>query len=97
MTRTNQAGLMPERASRPKDPVGLGWVGPTIRMGHARRPVRTEQARDLDGASELDDPNKLSCVGLKDTSFRKINLNFFCKKWILDFELDQNIWTRFKS
>jgi len=31
-------------------------------------------------------------VGPKDTSFRKFNMNFFYKKWILDFELDLNIW-----
>jgi len=40
---------------------------------------------------------KLYRVGLKDTSFIKFNLNFFYNKWILDFELDPNIWTRFKS
>jgi len=27
-----------------------------------------------------------------DTSFRKFNLNLFYEKWILDFELDPNIW-----
>jgi len=65
---------MLERASEPKDPSGLGLVDPTIRTGRARRPIGTEQARDPDGPSELDDPNKLSCVGLKDTSFRKFNI-----------------------
>jgi len=35
--------------------------------------------------------------GLNDTSFKKFNLNFFYKKWILDFELDPNIWIGFKS
>jgi len=76
---------MPELASRSKDPNGFGRVGPTIRTGRARRPVQTEQARDPDGPRELDDPKRLSCVCLKDTSFRKLNLNFFYKKWILDF------------
>jgi len=27
-----------------------------------------------------------------DTSFRKFNLNLFYEKWILDFELNPNIW-----
>jgi len=27
-----------------------------------------------------------------DTSFRKFNLNLFYEKWILDFEIDSNIW-----
>jgi len=36
-------------------------------------------------------------LGLNDTSFKKINLNLFYKKWILDFELDLNIWIGFKS
>jgi len=40
---------------------------------------------------------KLYCVGLKNTNFRKLNINFYCKKWILDFELDQNIYNKFKS
>jgi len=31
-------------------------------------------------------------VGHMDTSFRKFNLNLFYEKWILDFELDPNIW-----
>jgi len=31
-------------------------------------------------------------VGLMDKSFRKFNLNLFYEKWILDFELDTNIW-----
>jgi len=41
--------------------------------------------------SRLDDPYRLSRVDLKDTSFKKFNLNFFYKKMILDFELDLNI------
>ena len=44
----------------------------------------------------LDDLYELSHVGLNDTSFKKFNLNFFYKKWILDFELDPNIWIGFK-
>jgi len=40
---------------------------------------------------------ELSHVGLSDTSFKKFNLNFFYKKWILDFELDPTIWIGFKS
>jgi len=44
-----------------------------------------------------DDLYELNHVGLNDTSFKKINLNFFYKKWILDFELDPNIWIGFKS
>ena len=44
-----------------------------------------------------DDLYGLSHVGLKDSSFRKFNLNFFYSKWILNFELDPNIWTGFKS
>jgi len=43
-----------------------------------------------------DDLYELSHVGLNDTSFKKFNLNFFYKKWILDFELDPNIWIGFK-
>jgi len=31
-------------------------------------------------------------VGSVDKSFRKFNLNLFYEKWILDFELDPNIW-----
>jgi len=41
-------------------------------------------------------PNKKSVkfygVDPMDTSFRKFNLNLFYEKWILDFELDPNIW-----
>jgi len=35
---------------------------------------------DPDKLSLSDDPNRLSRVGIKDTSFIKINLNFFSKK-----------------
>jgi len=52
---------------------------------------------DPDEPSELDNPDRLSGVGLKDTICRKFNLNFVYKKWILDFELDVNIWIEFKS
>jgi len=38
-----------------------------------------------------DDLYELSHVDLNDISFKKFNLNFFYKKWILDFELDPNI------
>jgi len=58
----------------------LGRTDLTIQASRARQPVRTEQARDLDGPCELDDPDRLSGVGLKDISFRKFNLNFFYKK-----------------
>jgi len=35
---------------------------------------------DPDGPSGRDDLDKLSRNVLKDTNFRKFNLNFFCKK-----------------
>jgi len=35
---------------------------------------------------------KFNGVGPKNTSFRKFNLNFFYKKYILDFEPGPNIW-----
>jgi len=35
---------------------------------------------DPDGSSGPDNPDRLSRVDLKDTSFRKFNLNFFYKK-----------------
>jgi len=44
-----------------------------------------------------DDLYELSHVGLNDTSLKKISFKFFYKKWILDFELDPNIWIGFKS
>ena len=93
MNRMDRAGLMLERARRAQRLGWDGWVGMTIQMDR----IQTKQARDLDGPNELDDLDKLSCVGLKDTSFRKFNLNLFYRKWILDFELDPNIWTGFKS
>jgi len=40
---------------------------------------------------------KFNYVGPKDTSLIKFNLNFFYKKWILNFELDSNIGSKFKS
>jgi len=44
------------------------------------------------GQVELDKKSiKSDGVGPKDISFRKFNLIFFYKKWILDFELDPNI------
>jgi len=94
--QTGQARC-PNRPCKPKDPNGLGQAGSIIWTSRARRPVRIEQARDPNGPSEFDDPNRLSCVGLKDTSFIKFNLNFFYEKWILDLELDPNIWTEFNS
>jgi len=42
-THTDEAGLILERANGPKDSDGLGWVGPTIWTGRARRPVRTKK------------------------------------------------------
>jgi len=51
----------------------------------------------LVGFAKLTALAKLYCVDLKDTSFRKFNLNFFYKKWILNFEFDPNVWMRFKS
>jgi len=41
--------------------------------------------------------DKFDSVDPRDTHFKKINLNFFYKKWILDFELNPNIGSRFKS
>jgi len=38
---------------------------------------------------------KLDGVDPKDTRFRNFNLNFFYKKWILEFELDPNNGYRF--
>jgi len=34
---------------------------------------------------------KFDGVSSMDTNFKKINLNLFYEKWILDFELDPNI------
>jgi len=93
MNRMDRPGLMLERARRAQRLGWACWVGLTIQTSR----IRTKQARDLDWPIELDDPNTLSCVGLKDTSFRKFNLNFFYKNgfWILNliqiFRLDLNL------
>jgi len=42
-------------------------------------------------------PGRRARPSLNDTSFKKFNLNFFYKKWILNFEFDPNIWIGFKS
>ena len=58
----------------------LDQVGPTIRTNLTQRTVRTEQARDPDVPNQLDELDRLSRVSLKDTSFRKFNLNFIYEK-----------------
>jgi len=58
------------------------------RPGHRARPDRWARSGHQ---AHLGHP------GLNDTSFKQFNLNFFYKKWILDFELYPNIWIEFKS
>ena len=90
-THTNQAGRCPNGPNGPKDLDGLGLAGPTIRTGRARWPVQTEQARDLMGWASFTTRTCWVVFSLKHTTFRKFNLKFFYKKWILDFKLDPNI------
>jgi len=54
-------------------------------------PYELGRLDDHNGLRESDNLDRLSRVDLKDTSFKKFNLNFFYKKWILDFKLDPNI------
>ena len=75
------------------------WNG-TAGPDDPNKPGRPE---DLNGPGGPNDPNG-PCrpeysdgLARRDTSFRKFNFNFFYKKLILDFELDPNIWTGFKS